>query len=539
MLCDDGPMAIEGDQTGTSNPRAGSGALLDAVIAIGSDLDMHNILLRIVTSACELTGARYGALGVIGDDGQLSDFVTHGIDPEEHARIGDLPRGRGILRLLIDKPAPLRLAHLQHHPASYGFPPNHPPMTTFLGVPVRIRGLVFGNLYLTEKAAGVPFTEEDETLVQALASSAGFVIQNARAYALSERQRAWLEASTRLNEALQPPVEMSEALQHIAVAARAASGALAVGLLRVGEGDNLDLLASDGRHAALLPEAMAVLSTFIIGAEASGEPDSAPLEGHGFALILPVRGHVFGATVLLVLLDSEEPIPGAATQERDLIMSFTEQASLTLDRIQALADRAELAVVSDRDRIARDLHDVVIQRLFATGLQLQGMKTVAVLPEMQERLDHAIDDLDTTIRDIRSTIFELQRHQSSVRSELHTLLRDYAPVLGFIPSFRTRGPVDTVVTESMGVQLLAVLREAVSNVARHANASLVTVELEAGADAVMLRVSDDGCGLPLDRAESGLRNVRRRAEQHHGALRLLPANPHGTVLEWQVPVRIH
>src|SRR5687768_5798113 len=199
-------------------------ALLDAVIAMSSDLDMHNVLDRIVVSSCELTGAQYGALGVIGTDGLLSDFIAHGIDPAERAQIGELPRGRGILGLLIDEPEALRLPRLQDHPASFGFPANHPPMTTFLGVPVRIRGTVFGNLYLTEKAGGSAFTEQDEILVQALASAAGFVIENARAYALSERQRTWLEASSHLNAALQPPLAISDALQHVAVGAQAVSG---------------------------------------------------------------------------------------------------------------------------------------------------------------------------------------------------------------------------------------------------------------------------------------------------------------------------
>ena len=183
-------------------------ALLDAVTAISSDLDLRGVLLRIVEAATELTGARYGALGVIGADRTLVEFVTTGIGPEQHRLIGDLPRGRGILGLLIDEPEVIRMADLSAHPQSAGFPPNHPPMTTFLGVPVRIRGTVFGNLYLTEKAGGEPFTEQDQLLVEALARTAGFVIENARAYGLSERRRQWLEASAELADALQPPVDL-------------------------------------------------------------------------------------------------------------------------------------------------------------------------------------------------------------------------------------------------------------------------------------------------------------------------------------------
>ena len=173
-------------------------ALLEAVMAISSDLDLHAVLTRIVRSATELTGATYGALGVIGPDGEnLVDFVTTGIGAHQRELIGDLPRGHGILGLLIEHPEAIRLEDLSAHPSSYGFPPNHPPMTTFLGVPVRIRGTVFGNLYLTEKAGGTAFTAQDELLVRGLATAAGFVIENARAYGLSERRRQWLEASAR------------------------------------------------------------------------------------------------------------------------------------------------------------------------------------------------------------------------------------------------------------------------------------------------------------------------------------------------------
>ena len=515
-------------------------ALLDAVIAMSSDLDMHNVLDRIVVSSCELTGAQYGALGVIGTDGLLSDFIVHGIAPSERAKIGELPRGRGILGLLIDKPEALRLARLQDHPASFGFPANHPPMTSFLGVPVRIRGTVFGNLYLTEKAGGSAFTEQDEILVQALASAAGFVIENARAYALSERQRTWLEASSHLNAALQPPLAMSEALQHVAVGALKVSGARAVGVLRVDDSGIPRFLASVGRDREQLPALAEQHRKLIVEVQGGGEVGMLALpEGHT-TMVLPMRGHLIGSTVLLVLLEAQQSLLRQPAKEHELIMSFAEQASLTLDRLQARADREELAIVSDRDRIARDLHDLVIQRLFATGLQLQGIRAQAVLPAVQKRLDRAVEDLDTTIRDIRSTIFELQhRDETTLRAEVRALVDEYVPVLGFSPSVRTSGPVDTLVDPLVGAQLLAVLREALSNVARHAGASRTSIELEAETSGVLLRVTDDGGGLPADRHESGLRNVRRRATEHYGAVRLSSAEPHGTILEWQVPLGPH
>jgi signal transduction histidine kinase len=514
-------------------PRAAQ-AMLDAVIAISSDLDMHRVLDQIVISACELTGAQYGALGVIGGDDLLSDFIAHGIDDETRARIGDLPRGRGILHLMIDHPEALRLPRLQDHPASYGFPAHHPPMTTFLGVPVRVRGTVFGNLYLTEKQGGEPFTERDETLVDALATTAGFVIENARAYAVSERQRAWLEASARLTEVLQPSIDVGDALRHVAVGTRLVSRADLVGILRPAPGEP-EVLAVDGRDADRLEALSRELAGPIAEAADGAQPDPVPVDGARVALVIPLRAHLFGTAVLLVVMATDDS--SLAAKEHELVRSFADQAALALDRIQALADREELAIVSDRDRIARDLHDLVIQRLFATGLQLQGVRAKSVVPEVQARLDQAVADLDTTIRDIRTTIFELQRRsQATLRNAVHELAGEYAEVLGFTPTVRTAGPVDTLVTAEIGEQLLAVLREALSNAARHARAGQVVIEIAANADHVRLSVTDDGVGLSGDRSESGLRNARRRAFELGGTLRLGGAQPHGTTLEWQVPL---
>jgi signal transduction histidine kinase len=255
------------------------------------------------------------------------------------------------------------------------------------------------------------------------------------------------------------------------------------------------------------------------------------------ALVVPLRTHLVGAAALVALLEEDGLGNGGVHTDRELVMSFADQASLALDRVQAVADREAHIVGSDRDRIARDLHDLVIQRLFATGLQLQGIRAKAVLPEVQQRVDQAIDDLDMTIRDIRSTIYELQHDTGpSLRAEVQRLAREYAPALGFTPAMRTRGPVDTIVPEDVAGQLLAVLREALSNVVKHAGASAVAVEVEADATDVVLRVSDDGCGLPAERHESGLGNLRRRADEQNGELRLLPAEPQGTLLEWRVPI---
>ncbi len=510
-------------------------SLLDAVLAISSDLDLHTVLDRIVVAACRLTGARYGALGIIGGDRSLVDFVTHGLTDEEHTAIGVLPRGHGILGLLIDHPEPLRLEHLQQHPRSYGFPANHPPMESFLGVPVRIRGTVFGNLYLTEKAGAAEFTDNDEMLVGALATAAGFVIDNARAYARSERRRQWLEASARIAEALQPPVHIADALREIATGACRVSGALAVAVVQARD-EQRTVAVAEGTHRHEVARLLVDLETAVARCEAEGMRVVVPApEGFsGTVLLVPLRAHLAAAGVLLVHVDSERA--ALESEELELLTSFADQASLALDRAEAVADREELLLVTDRDRIARDLHDLVIQRLFATGLQLQGAGRIAS-DEVRDRLSSAVDDLDVTIRDIRSTIFELQHvHSGSLRSDVRGVVKEYVPTLGFTPLVRTTGPLDSAVSRKQAEHLLAVLREALSNVARHAGADAAVVEAGVGSDRLVLAVTDNGAGLLEERDESGLRNVRRRAKELGGAVRLLPEAPHGTRLEWTVPL---
>jgi signal transduction histidine kinase len=249
---------------------------------------------------------------------------------------------------------------------------------------------------------------------------------------------------------------------------------------------------------------------------------------------VPLRAHFAGPSALVALFDVDHR---GDLEERELLSSFADQAALSLDRAQAIEDREELAVVSDRDRIARDLHDVVIQRLFATGLQLQGMRSIIVNPEVAERIEMAVDDLDQTIRDIRTTIFELQhRPGGSLKSQVRALVKEYGPVLGFTPTVRILGPIDTTVTSSLREQVMAVLREALSNIARHAVADQAEVEFAASPTELVLTVTDNGTGLPAEPIESGLRNARRRATAHGGTLELVPGEPSGTVFRWRVPV---
>ncbi|MFC4783416.1 GAF domain-containing sensor histidine kinase [Nocardioides sp. MAHUQ-72] len=505
-------------------------ALLEAVVAISSDLDLHAVLTRIVEAASELTGARYGALGVVGPDGRgLVEFITTGLDEQQRARIGDLPHGRGILGLLIEHPEVIRLEDLTAHPESFGFPPGHPPMSSFLGVPVRIRGTVFGNLYLTEKAGGTGFTQRDELLVRGLATAAGFVIENARAYGRSERHRQWLEASAELADALEPPIDTASALHWVTRTVASVSGALATAVITRDGATTTTTDPSDARVQRVL-ERVAMLMELDRGQEI------VELRSEGLtATAIPLRAHLSASAVLVTLVEGD-PLP-AHVDERELLASFADQAALALDRVTAYAEREELAVISDRERIARDLHDTVIQRLFATGLRLQGTAMVAENPELASRLEQAVSDLDLTIRDIRGTIFELQHHTAgSLRAELRAVVREYAPALGFTPAVRTSGPVDTAVPDQVREQLLPVVREAVSNVVRHARAGSAAVALHVADNELRLVVEDDGVGLGHEVAESGLRNVRDRAGDLGGELEVRPHEPRGTVLEWRVPL---
>ncbi|MGN0063243.1 MAG: GAF domain-containing protein [Nocardioides sp.] len=508
-------------------------ALLDAISAIASDLDLTSVLTHIIEAATALTGAQYGALGVLGSDGDLVEFITTGIDDDLRALIGDLPRGGGILGVIIEQPEGLRLVDLSAHPKSVGFPPNHPPMRSFLGMPVRIRGTVFGNLYLTEKAGGQQFTAEDEQLVAALARAAGYVIGNARDYELSERRRQWLEASAQLQDALQPPVEHDVAMDRFVRTTRRLSRGRAVALLAT-DTTEADTLAVDPGDVKDVNEALEVLRSSV--QMAPHGPVVTTTTGRFHAVVVPLRSPLVPVQALVVLTDREHhPLD---INEREMLASFADQAILAIDRAQAISDREEWALTADRERIARDLHDVVIQRLFATGLQLQGVAALAGDARIAERIDRATEDLDATIKAIRGTIFELQHRGSvSLREELRSVVREYVGALGFTPTVTTSGPIDTVVPPELADQVLAVLREAVSNVARHAQAERAAVLVEVTATEVVVQVSDDGIGLPptLGR-ESGVHNSRRRARGLGGSLELRAGETCGTVFRWVVPL---
>ena len=524
-------------------------ALLDAVVTIGADLDLRSTLERIVEAACRLADARYGALGVIGPDRMLVEFINHGIDAETRASIGDLPRGHGVLGLLIEQPEPIRLEDITRHPHAYGFPPNHPPMHSFLGVPVRIRDQVFGNLYLSEKRGGAQFDQDDEDIVMALSVAAGAAIENARLYAQTRRRQRWLEAAAEITGVLLGEVRRTEALQLVASRAREVAEAdLSLVLLydtvtatltvEVADGDpGLVGVAVSVRDSEFVPviEEHHVTVVQDLGRAASwGVPVRT-----GTALLVPLS---FGGEVLGALAVAYREGSTAFADESDvaLAQTFAGQAALALERARAQEEREQLAVLGDRERIARELHDVVIQRLFAAGMQLQMANQFAVKPEQRKRIDVVIDDLDATIRDIRGAIFELrQAGAGSLRGEIRALVEQARAPLGFRAELRLDGPLDSAVPDAVRPALSAVLREALSNVARHAGAGAVSVAVTVDEREVRLCVVDDGRGIGDGSSGGGghgLRNMRARADALGGLCELTSVTPHGTSLTWCVPI---
>lgn len=521
--------------------------LLGAVVAISSELDLAAVLQRIVTTACSLVGARYGALGVLAPEREhLSQFITHGLDDETRALIGDIPHGRGVLGLLINDPQPLRLHEISSHPKSVGFPVNHPPMHTFLGVPLRVRDEVFGNLYLSDKEDGEDFSAADEEVVTALAAAAGVAVENARLYEQSRTREAWLRAAAECTRTLTTEPLLQATFDQIVASARTASGAPGVVLLRPAsveqQESSLAVVAHQGPLEVVEPPAGVVPA----GVQAAVQGRVAvALAGEDVADLLGTKAPETSIAIplwagellqgLVVLAWPHEPANGATDMFQ--ATTFGERVALAMAVAESQADREHIAVLEDRDRIARDLHDLVIQRLFAVGLSVQGAARDAVKPLVSQRLERVVDDLDETIKDIRRTIYQLHASpgQSGLRAELDEVLEQAEDALGFAPSMRTDGPLSAIPDE-VGADLVAVLRESLANAAKHAGATAVAVEVRVGS-ALEALVTDNGRGLParLGR-ESGLANLRSRAEAHGGSLSLTPGAAGGTEIIWTVPL---
>ena len=533
--------------------------LLEAVVAIGSGLDLESTLRRIVEAAVGLVDATYGALGVIGEGKRLAEFIPVGVSQDEIARIHHWPEGRGLLGLLIDDPRPLRLADIAAHPASSGFPDGHPPMRGFLGVPVRVRDEVFGNLYLASKRGGGEFTEDDEAVLVALGAAAGVAVENARLYEAARRQQRWIQASAEVTTRLLSGSQPAEVLADITRQALELSGADLAVLARpaeagrrltitYAEGDGADatrglvLPADQSLSGRVLATGEPVTSTDFAADERAAAVARGAMSQVGPAIVFPLGapGNVRG--VLTVgRVHGAAPFPPA---QADVVASFAAQAGVALELAASRMEAQRLSLYEDRDRIARDLHDLVIQRLYATGMSLEGTMPMITRPEVASRITNAVDAMDETIKEIRATIFDLQARDSAdrldLRGDIFGVVEEMTPLLGFAPSLRLGTGLGGQIKPEVAEQALAALREALSNAARHAAATQVDVTVDVGADGMLaVEVTDNGTGIPADGRRSGLRNLASRAEKLGGELRLGQADPGGpspgTRLEWRVP----
>ncbi|MCX2934827.1 GAF domain-containing sensor histidine kinase [Mycobacterium sp. CVI_P3] len=513
--------------------------LIDAMLAVSSGLELEKKLHTVVHTAMGLVHARYGAVGVIGSEPQpvLERFIFEGIDQETAELIGPLPTGHGMLGLLLNTPKVIRVEDLSQHPASIGFPPNHPPMRSFLGVPIRIRDHVYGNLYLTEKADGAAFTEADEVLVLALAGAAGIAIDNARLYQAANTRQLWIEATRDISTDLLAGDDPS------AVHSEIASKALAL------TGGDFSFFAEPDDSGELVVTAST--RTDLLGTRL---PITGSAAGQAFTDCIPVRISDFRdladtglAALILPVCEPDSAtgvlacVAGAGKQfteaELDMAAAFTAQAGLALHLATAQRRMRELDVLTDRDRIARDLHDHVIQRLFAVGLSLQGALS-ADQAESARRITGALDDLQEVVQEIRTAIFDL--HGGSVtrlRQRIEQAVTQMTVDSGVRPAVHVSGPL-SVVDAALADHAEAVVREAISNVVRHAQARSVTVSVTVD-DNLTIGVSDDGVGIDKNVTPSGLANMAGRARECGGQFTIVPRPGGGTRLVWSVPLPLN
>ncbi len=534
--------------------------LLEAVVAIGSGLDLESTLRRIVETAVGLVDATYGALGVIGDGKRLAEFIPVGLTQDEIDHIHHWPEGRGLLGLLIDDSRPLRLADIASHPESSGFPDGHPPMRSFLGVPVRVRDEVFGNLYLTNKRNGGEFTEDDEAVLVALGAAAGVAVENARLYEAARRQQRWIQASAEVTTRLLSGTAPGEVLADVTRRARELSGAdLAVLALPDDDGRRMTISYADGDGAQatrglvlpvgeslsgqVLDTGEPVISADFAHDERAARAARGAMSQIGPAILFPLGppGNVRG----VLTVGRRHGAPQFPEAQAGVVASFAAQAGVALELAASRAEAQRLSLYEDRDRIARDLHNLVIQRLYATGMSLEGTMPMITRPEVASRISHAVDAMDETIKEIRATIFALQARGVDTRPDLRghilAVVDEMTPLLGFAPSLRMGAGVGGEVSPEVSEQALKALREALSNAARHAQASEVDVTVDVDVDDMLsVQVTDNGTGIPADGRRSGLRNLAARADKLGGELRLDPADPGaprpGTRLEWRVPL---
>jgi signal transduction histidine kinase len=526
--------------------------LLETGLALAADLSLPATLQRIVELAAGLAGARYGALGVLGRDGVITEFITTGVTAAERAAIGHIPVGRGILGVLIDDARPLRLHDIAEDPRSVGLPPHHPPMRTFLGVPVMARGRVYGNLYLTEKHDGGDFDDDDERALILLAAQAGAAIEAAFLYEEANDRAQRLEAIRAISTAILAGTDTGELLGLIVGHARALVGADLATLALPVDDDQLAVEAADGLLAAELlgtvfPAEGSVTGDVIrtgkavVLADAGTDPRGAqPIvrAGVGPAVFVPlaVRGRTLGT------LTVANGHGGDLLRETEvqLVETFAEQAAVALEYARLQGQLQRLAVLEDRERIAKELHDGAIQALFAVGMGLQGSALLATDDDLRGRLQHAVEELDRVIRDLRNYIFGLRPGILADRQldqALQRLVEEFGERTGVLAVAEV-DPAAAAELTGRAADVVQLAREALSNVSRHAEAATCRVSLYLDEHGGVLEVDDDGRGFDPARATGagqGLRNLRERAEGLGGRAEIHSTPGQGTRVRVEIP----
>ena len=527
--------------------------LLHAIETVAGDLGLETVLRNVVEAGCVLANARYGALGVIGQDGGLEQFIHVGIDEVTAKRIGDLPQGKGLLGALISDPRPIRLRQMADDPRSAGFPPHHPPMDSFIGVPIHVRGEVYGNLYLAESATG-EFSAEDEELVCALAYAAGTAISNARLYHESRLQQRWLQASVEIGAQMlsssgedplrligRRAMEIADA-DLVGVSLLTADGQQLV--VEVAFGVNAEELigqrfpVSDTAGGAVIRENEPLLladATSYTGPRSylSGVTEGGPL------MVLPLRGTGQPRGVLSLIRARGRQ--GFSETELTMAAGFATHASVALELADSRAAEQRLILLEDRDRIAMDLHDHVIQELFSVGLSLEGAATqLGPQDPIGQRMRRSVEDIDRTIRRIRTSIFQLRGNLMleghGLRQRILEVTSEFAEPLGFAPHVAFAGIVDLAMDGELMEDAVACVREALANVVKHAHASSVMVDVLMSDGQLVLTVTDNGVGIGEPIRSSGTANLRARAVKRGGTCSIEPTPGGGTTVQWKVPV---
>jgi signal transduction histidine kinase len=522
-------------------------SLLKANQAVIEHIDLPTLLRRIVEAAVELVGAQYGALGVVARDGGLEQFINVGMSPELLHQIGHLPEGHGLLGALIENPHAIRIPELSLDARSVGFPAHHPPMSSFLGVPIRVRDEVYGNLYLSNQESG-EFSEEDEQLVTALAATAGIAIENARLFAETHRRQAWAAASAEITATLLSSDD-SDVVSVLATRVLALSDADVVWVLQplsdpafmtVNTARGIDEAIIQG---ATFPIAGSLSARVLEGKQPRLIDDSTEYElvlsgdrPLGPVMAVPLMSS--GATTGVLLVGRLRGAHRFLRTDLELAADFAGQASVAIELASARVDRQRMALLEDRGRIARDLHDLVIQQLFATGLELQSIAGAAP-PELSQRIARSVMNLDGSISQIRTVIFAIATPATDPRDTVRHLLIDLAnelaPRLARTPNVSFSGPVDLLITEDLADDVVAVTREALVNVVKHAAAQHTSVDLTVADGVVRLLVVDDGRGASGATRRSGVSNLQQRALLRGGEFDFT-SNSGGTRLTWTVPV---